>query len=167
MSISMYQASIPVFEHMLGNLSAILDKALAHAEAHKIDPSILVNARLTPTMYPLSRQVQIATDMVKGCAARLAGVEVPRYEDNETSFAELKARIDKTRAFLKTVSSSQIDGSEEKPVTLKFGPREMHFLGRPYLLEFVLPNFYFHLTTTYAILRHHGVDLGKRDFLGG
>jgi len=166
MSLTMYQASIPVFVRLLGNLSAILDKATAHAEAKKIDPAIFVNARLAPDMYPLSRQVQIATDMVKGCAARLAGIDVPSYEDNETTFAELQARITKTVAFIQSVSASQIDGSEEREITLKFGSKEAHFLGQAYLLDFVIPNVHFHLTTTYAILRHNGVEIGKRDYIG-
>jgi hypothetical protein len=162
----MYQASIPCFVRMLGNLSAILDKAAAHAEAKKIDPAVFINARLAPDMFPLSRQVQIATDMVKGCAARLAGIEVPRYEDNETTFAELQARIDKTKAFIQSVNASQIDGSEERQITLKFGSRELSFLGQAYLLDFVLPNFHFHLSMTYAILRHNGVEIGKKDYIG-
>lgn len=166
MSLTMYQASIPVFVRMLGNLSAILDKAAAHAEARKIDPAVFINARLAPDMFPLSRQVQIATDMVKGCAARLAGIEVPRYEDNETTFAELQARIAKTKAFIQSVSASRIDGSEDRQITLKFGSRELSFLGQAYLLDFVVPNFHFHLTTTYAILRHNGVEIGKMDYVG-
>ncbi|MEQ1544355.1 DUF1993 family protein [Methyloglobulus sp.] len=166
MSLNMYQASIPVFIRMLGNLSAILDKALAHAEAKKIDPSIFFNARLTPDMYPLSRQVQIATDMVKGCAARLVGIDVPSYEDNEATIADLQMRIAKTVAFLQSVSAEQINGSEERKVTLKLRGKEVNFIGQPYLLDFVLPNLYFHITTTYAILRHNGVDIGKMDFLG-
>ncbi len=166
MSLSMYQASIPVFIRMLGNLSNILDKAAAHAESRKIDPTIFVNGRLSPDMFPLSRQVQIATDVVKGCAARLGGIEVPSYEDNETTFAELQARIAKTKAFIETVNAEQVDGSEEHPITLKFGSKELHFLGQAYLLDFVLPNFYFHVTTTYAILRQLGVDVGKTDFTG-
>jgi len=166
MSLTMYQASIPVFVRMLGNLSVILDKAAAHAEAKKIDPTIFVNARLAPDMYPLSRQVQIATDMVKGCAARLAGIEVPSYEDTETTFADLQTRITKTVAFLQSVSASQIDGSEDRNITLKFGSKELSFLGQAYLLDFVLPNFHFHLTTTYAILRHNGVAIGKKDYVG-
>jgi len=166
MSLTMYQASIPSFLRMLANLSAILDKAAAHAEAKKIDPSIFVNARLTPSMFPLSRQVQIATDMVKGCAARLAGIEVPSYEDNESSFSELQARIEKTRVFLESVSAGQIDGSEDRKITVKFGSRELNFLGQAYLFDFVIPNFNFHLTTTYAILRHHGVEIGKKDYTG-
>jgi len=166
MSLTMYQASIPVFVRMLGNLSAILDKAAAHAETKKIDPAIFVNARLAPDMFPLSRQIQIATDMVKGCAARLAGIEVPSYEDNETTFADLQERITKTVAFLQSVSASQIDGSEDRKITLKFGSKELNFLGQAYLLDFVLPNFHFHLTTTYAILRHNGVEIGKKDYVG-
>lgn len=167
MSLSMYQASIPVFIRGLGNLSAILDKAATHAEAKKIDPSVFINARLAPDMYPLSRQVQIASDVAKGCAARLAGIEVPSYEDNETTFPELQARIAKTVAFMQSVSPSQIDGSEERPITLKLRGKEVSFLGQPYLLSFVLPNFYFHLTTTYAILRHNGLEIGKPDYIGG
>ena len=166
MSLSMYQASIPVFVRMLSNLSKILDKATAHAELKKIDPTIFVNDRLSPDMFSLSRQVQIATDVAKGCAARLAGIEVPSYEDNETTFAELQARIAKTKAFIETVNAAQVDGSEERPITLKFGSKELHFLGQPYLLDFVLPNFYFHVTTTYAILRQSGVDVGKTDLTG-
>ncbi|MDP2902050.1 MAG: DUF1993 domain-containing protein [Methylovulum sp.] len=166
MSLTLYPASIPVFVRMLGNLSTILDKAAAHAEAKKIDPSIFINARLAPDMYPLSRQVQIATDTVKGCAARLAGIEVPRYEDNETTFPQLQARIAKTLTFIQSVTAEQIDGSEEREITLKFGSTELHFLGQPYLLNFVYPNFHFHLTTTYAILRHNGVALGKMDYVG-
>jgi hypothetical protein len=162
----MYQASIPVFVRMLGNLSALLDKAAAHAEARKIDPAVFITARLAPDMYPLSRQVQIATDLVKGCAARLAGIDVPSYEDNETSFAELSARIAKTLAFLQTVTAAQIDGSEECKITLKFGSQEAHFLGQAYLLDFVYPNFYFHVTTAYAILRHNGLAIGKLDYTG-
>lgn len=166
MSLTLYQASIPSFARMLGNLSAILDKAAAHAETKKIDPAIFINARLAPDMFPLSRQVQIATDMVKGCAARLAGIEVPRYEDTETTFAELQARIAKTQEFLQSVSASQIDGSEDRPITLKFGSKELNFLAQAYLLDFVIPNFHFHLTTTYAILRHNGVEIGKKDYTG-
>ncbi|MEY3808459.1 MAG: hypothetical protein RI893_1435 [Pseudomonadota bacterium] len=166
MSLSMYQASIPSFLRMLENLSAILDKAAAHAEAKKIDPAIFINARLAPNMFPLSRQVQIATDLVKGCAARLAGIEVPCYEDNEITFPELQARITKTMVFLQSVSAAQIDGSEERNITPKFGSRELSFSGQEYLLDFVIPNFHFHLTTTYAILRHHGVEIGKSDYTG-
>lgn len=166
MSLTMYQASIPVFIRMLGNLSTILDKAAAHAEAGEIDQAVFINARLAPDMYPFSRQIQIATDMVKGCAARLAGIEVPGYEDNETTFSDLQARIAKTTAFLQSVSAEQINGSEEREVMLKLRDREIHFLGQPYLLNFVLPNFYFHITVAYSILRHNGVEIGKMDFIG-
>ena len=166
MTMSMYQASIPHFIVMLNNLSKILDKAAAHAEAKKIDLSVFVNARLAPDMFPLSRQIQIATDGVKGCAARLAGVEVPGYPDTESTFPELKARIAKTIDFLKSFKPAQIDGSEEKKIALKVGGQELTFLGQPYLLTFVIPNFYFHVTTAYDILRHNGVDIGKRAFLG-
>jgi hypothetical protein len=166
MSLTMYQASIPVFIRMLGNLSTILDKAAAHAEARKIDPAIFINARLAPDMYPLSRQIQIATDMAKGCAARLAGIDVPSYEDNESTFSDLQARIAKTVAFIQGVSAGQINGSEERTVTLKLRDNEISFLGQPYLLNFVLPNFYFHITTAYVILRHNGVEIGKMDFVG-
>lgn len=166
MALTMYQASIPVFVRMLGNLSSILDKGEAYANAKNIDQSVLVNARLAPDMYPLSRQVQIATDMVKGCAARLAGVDVPSYDDNETTFADLQARVARTMAFLQSVTAEQINGTEERTVTLKIRGKEISFLGQPYLLNFVLPNLYFHVTSTYAILRHNGVDLGKMDFLG-
>lgn len=167
MSLSMYQASVPVLIRMLTNLSAILDKAAAHAEAKKIDPSVFINARLAPDMLPFTFQVQTATDSAKGCAARLAGIEAPSFPDTEASFPELKQRLAKTITFLQSVKAEQIDGSEERNITLKLGSREIHFLGQPYLLTFVLPNFFFHVTTAYAILRHHGVEIGKQDFLGG
>jgi len=162
----MYQASIPVFIRGLNNLSVILDKALAYAENKKIDPSVLLNARLAPDMFALTRQVQIATDGAKGCAARLAGIEIPSFEDNESTFTEVQARIAKTIAFLQTVDASQIDGSEARAVTLKVRGKEATFQGQPYLLSFVLPNFYFHLTTAYNILRHNGLEIGKMDYLG-
>jgi hypothetical protein len=166
MSLSMYQASIPVFIRMLHNLNEILKKAESHATAKRIDQAVFINARLAPDMFPLSRQVQIATDSVKGCAARLSGVEIPSYADTETTFAELKARINKTIDFLKTVSAKQIDGSEEKAINLKVGGMELSFSGQVYLLNFVTPNLYFHITAAYAILRHNGVEIGKMDFLG-
>ncbi len=165
MSLSMYQASVPVLICGFHNLSAILDKAEKYAEAKKIDPAVLVNARLAPDMFPLSRQVQIASDIAKG-VARLADTEVPSYQDTETTFAELKARIAKTVTFLQGISAKQIDGSKEKQIVLKIGQREMEFKGQAYLLSFVLPNFYFHVSIAYAILRHNGLDIGKRDFLG-
>lgn len=166
MSLSMYQASIPVFVRMLRNLSAILDKAVSYAEAKKIDPAIFINARLAPDMFALNRQIQIATDSVKGCAARLAGIEVPSYVDNETTFAELQARIAKTIVFLESVNATQIDGSEDHNISLKIGGQEMNFSGQQYLLYFVLPNFFFHINMAYAILRHNGIEIGKRDYLG-
>lgn len=166
MSIDMYQSSIPVFVKMLGNLSAILVKAATHAETKGIDQSIFINFCLAPDMYPLSKQVQIATDMAKGCAARLAGLEIPSYEDNETMFADLQARIAKTVAFIQTVTPGQINGKEDLAVSFKIRGTERSFIGLPYLLNFVLPNLYFHITTTYAILRHNGVELGKLDYLG-
>lgn len=166
MSISMYLASIPPILRALTNLRAILEKAAAHAEARKIEPSVLINARLYPDMFPLSRQVQIATDNAKGAASRLAGTEPPKYEDNESTFPELVARIDKTIALLETFKPGQIDGSEDKTITLPMHDRTLTFKGMPYLLDYVLPNIYFHVTTAYDILRHNGVEIGKKDFLG-
>ncbi len=162
----MYTASLPVFLHVLENLSAILKKGQADAEARKIEENVFTTARLSPDMFPLSRQVQIACDIVKGGAARLAGVEIPSFEDKETTFAELQERIAKTVAFLKTITAGQVDGAEEKDITLKVGGNDMRFKGQPYLLQFVLPNLYFHSMATYAILRHNGVNVGKMDFLG-
>lgn len=167
MSLSMYQSSIPIFIHMLGNLRNILQKGADHATNKNFDPSVLINSRLAPDMFALARQVQIATDMVKGCAARLAGVEPPKYEDNETSFDELVARIDKTISFLKEFSPAQIDNTEAKEITLALRTRTLNFDGKTYLQHFVIPNMYFHITTTYNILRHNGVELGKQDFIGG
>jgi len=166
MPLSMYQASIPTFIHGLNNLSAILTKAVAYAESKKIEPSVLINARLAPDMFPLVRQVQIASDIVKGGAARLAAIAVPSYADTEVTFPELQERIAKTIAFLQTIQAEQIDGGEERPINLKVGGNEMRFHGQAYLLYFVIPNFYFHITTAYAILRHNGVNIGKTDFLG-
>jgi uncharacterized protein len=166
MSISMFQASVPPIIRALTNLRAILEKAAAHAEARRIDPSVLVSARLYPDMYPLSRQVQIATDMAKGGASRLAGKEIPRYEDNEYTFPELIARLDKTIALLEAFKPDEMDGSEEKTITLQLHERTLTFKGQQYLLDYVLPNVYFHATTAYAILRHNGVDIGKKDFIG-
>ena len=166
MSLSMYQASVPVFIRMLTNLSAVLKKGEAHAQGKKIDPAVFTGARLAPDMFPLVRQVQIATDQVKGCGARLAGMEVPKYEDNEQSFADLYARIDKTIAFLKSVKPEQINGSEDRNVQLPVRDKTITIKGQDYLFERVYPNFFFHVTTAYAILRHNGVDIGKGDFLG-
>ncbi|MDX8128032.1 DUF1993 domain-containing protein [Methylomonas sp. OY6] len=166
MSNLIYAAAIPPLIKSLTNLRAILEKAIAYAEAKKIDPAVLVSARLYPDMYPLSRQVQIATDVAKGAASRLAGTEPPKYEDNETTFPELLARLDKTIALLQSLSPEQINGSEDKTILLPLHDRSMEFKGLTYLTDFVLPNVYFHVTTTYAILRHNGVEIGKKDFLG-
>ncbi|NWL77684.1 DUF1993 domain-containing protein [Pseudomonas taiwanensis] len=167
MSLSMYEASIPVLARMLGNLSNILKKAEANAQARGIDPKVFIESRLAPDMYALARQVQIASDMAKGCAARLAGVDVPSWADTETTFEELQARIAKTQMFIKDIDASKLDGSEDRTVVLKMRSGDMSFSGRDYLLGFALPNFYFHITAAYAILRHNGVDVGKMDFLGG
>jgi hypothetical protein len=167
MTISMYNASVPVFVRMLINLSAILDKGAQHAQAKKFESDILVQSRLAPDMFPLSRQVQIAGDIAKGCAARLSGAEPPKYEDNEKTLPELKARIEKTIAYLQTFEPKQIDGTEDKTIQLPLRGQTMTFKGLPYLLNFVLPNVYFHVTAAYLILRHNGVDVGKQDFIGG
>jgi uncharacterized protein len=167
MSQSMYTNSVPVFIHALKNLSAILDKGAAFAASRNIDPSVLVNSRLAPDMFPLSRQIQIVSDTVKGAGARLASVENPRYEDNEATFEELQARITKTITFLETLTRAQIDGTEEKQIKLQAGPTEYEFKGLQYLNHWVFPNLYFHAVTAYNILRHNGVELGKRDFLAG
>jgi hypothetical protein len=166
MSLSMYQASVPAFLQMLNNLSAILAKAEAHARSRRIDPEVLLNYRLAPDMFPFIRQIQIAADLAKGAAARLAGVEVPRHDDTEKTFADLKARITNTATFVESIQPSDIDGSEDRDITLTLGEHTMNFKGQPYLVNFVLPNFYFHCTTAYLILRHCGVELGKRDFIG-
>lgn len=166
MSISMYQASVPRFANMLRNLDAILAKAQAHATARKIEPTVLLTARLFPDMFPLLKQVQIATDHAKGAVARLAGAEVPKYEDTEQSFEELMARLAKTIAFVESFAAAQIDGSEERQIELKAGGRELSFQGLTYLLGYALPNFHFHLVTAYNILRHNGVEIGKRDYIG-
>jgi uncharacterized protein len=166
MTISMYQASAPRFVHTLNALSAILSKAEAHAEAKKIDPLALTAFRLFPDMLPMTRQVQIASDSAKGCMARLAGVENPKFEDTEQTFAELKARIAKTVDFVSGFTPAQIDGTEERDVVLKIGGKDVTFKGMQYLLGFAYPNFYFHVTTAYNMLRHNGVELGKKDFLG-
>ncbi|MBY0445323.1 MAG: DUF1993 domain-containing protein [Burkholderiales bacterium] len=167
MSISMYTASVPVFKQLLTALADVLAKAEAHAEARKIDPAVLLQTRLYPDMFPLVRQVQIACDFAKSVPARLAGVEVPAYEDNEQSFAELQARITKTLALINELSAEQIDGSEALEIVLRPGtPKEKKLDGQTYLLAYGLPQFFFHVTTTYALLRHNGVEIGKRDFMG-
>lgn len=166
MTISMYQASIPVSIRALNNLANILEKGAAYAETKKIDPSVLINSRLSPDMLPLSKQVQIASDIVNRGAARLALIEAAKFEDNETTFSQLIDRVHKTISQLNTFKPEQIDGSEEKEITLQMRDNTLSFQGMPYLLYFVLPNLYFHVTTAYDILRHCGVELGKQDFLG-
>lgn len=166
MPISMYQASVPRFVHMLGNLSAMLEKAEAHVDARKVDPTALINFRLFPDMFPFSRQIQVTCDVSKGAIARLAGVEVPKHEDVEQTFAELRARIAKTVGFIQTIRPEQVDGSEDKDIVVKLGKQEYRFKGMQYLLNYAYPNFYFHVTTAYNILRHNGVELGKKDFVG-
>jgi len=165
-SISMYRASVPVFTRVLKNLDVILDKAAVYATEKKIDPSVLLNSRLAPNMFALTRQVQIITDQIKGCVSRLASVEVPRYEDNETTFADLKARLEKTLAYIGTFKPEQIDGTEDKDITLTLGGTTRQFKGLDYLLNSATMHVYFHYTTAYAILRHNGLELGKRDYLG-
>jgi uncharacterized protein len=167
MSFSMSKASLPALEMGLNALSGVLDKAQAFATAKKVDPSVLLNFRLAPDMFPFSRQVQIATDLAKNGASRLAGVEAPRYEDNETTIDQLKARLAKTVAYLKTLPAAKIDAAADTEITFPLGPEHKgHMKGDDYLNHFVLPNVYFHLTAAYAILRHCGVEIGKEDFLG-
>ena len=166
MSISMYEISIPVLTRGLTNLSAILDKAAAHAAAKKFDSAVLASSRLFPDMHPLVRQVQIACDTAKGAAARLAEVEVPKHEDTEVTFAELKTRIAKTVDFLKTISAAQVKDAESRSIEIKFPNGAWKFTGIDYLTGFVLPNFYFHSSMVYALLRKAGVEVGKGDFLG-
>lgn len=162
----MYQASAPRFVNILRNLSAIIEKAEAHCAAKKIEPSALTTARLYPDMFPFTRQVQIACDTAKGAVARLAGVDIPKHEDTEQTFAELKARIAKAIDFVESVSAARIDGSEDKDIVLQMRSGERRFKGMQYLLGHAYPNFYFHVTTAYNILRHNGVELGKADFIG-
>ena len=162
----MYQASAPRFANTLKNLSAILDKAKAHAEAKKIDEQVLTSMRLFPDMFALARQVQIACDTAKGAVARLAGVEIPKHEDTEKTFDELKERIAKTLAFIASVKAAQIDGTEDKEIVLKLQGKDVPTKGMTYLLGRAWPNFYFHVTTAYNILRHNGVEIGKGDFIG-
>ena len=166
MKLSMYQASVTAFTRQLNNLVAILDKGAAHADAKKIDPKVLINSRLFPDMFPLVRQIQIATEAARSGAARLAGVEVPAQEDNETTFPELVARIRKTVAYLETLKAEQFDGSEDRTITWQTRSSTKTMQGLPYLQNHILPNLYFHITTAYNILRHSGVELGKQDFLG-
>jgi hypothetical protein len=166
MSITMHSASVPIFVRMFGNLVKWLDKAEAHAAAKKFDVSVLLNARLAPDMLPLTRQIQIASDGAKLCIARLAGVEAPKFEDDEKTIADLKARVAKTLAFIESVPAAQINGTEDKDITVPRREGPWIVKGEPYLKTYALPNFFFHVTTTYALLRHNGVELGKADYLG-
>ena len=166
MNISMYQASAPRFVNMLKNLSAILDKAQAHLDAKKVDPTVLTSYRLYPDMLTMAHQVQIACDTAKGAAARLAGVDIPKYEDTEQTLADLKARIAKTIEFIGTIKPAQIEGTEDREIVLKIRGQDVKYTGMQYLLGFAHPNFYFHVTTAYDILRHNGVEIGKRDYIG-
>ncbi len=166
MPITMYQASVPPAIRALENLITVLKKGAEHAEAKKIDPSVLLSTRLFPDMFPLSRQVQIASDIVRRGLARLADQEAPAIEDNETTFEDLIARVHHTIDYLKTFTPDQIDGTEQKSISLPIRDTTLTFEGLPYLVSFILPNLYFHTTTTYDILRHCGVELGKMDFLG-
>jgi uncharacterized protein len=167
MPISMYSASVPVFVKTLGNMLVWLDKASAHAEAKKFDPSVYMTLRLAPDMLPLPAQVRIAADSAKGCTARLAGVEVPVFEDNETSVDELRERIRRTLAYIETVPAAAIEGSEQRDIAIPARNRDpRRFKGEQYLKHYALPNFFFHATMLYALLRHNGVEVGKGDFLG-
>lgn len=167
MTIAMYDASVPVIKQMLGGLSDVLAKAEAHAAARKIDPAALLQARLSPDMFPLVRQVQIACDFGKSVPSRLAGVDVPAYEDSEQSFEELRARIARTLAFIDGIAPAGFEGSEAVEIVLRSGtPKERRIAGQAYLLNYGLPQFFFHVTTAYALLRHNGVEIGKKDYMG-
>jgi len=166
MNISMYQATVPRFVNILGNLSRIIDKAQAHVDGKKIAADVLPDYRLFPDMLPMSKQVQIACDTAKGVVCRLAGVDIPVFEDNEKTLAELKERIEKTIAFVKTMTPAQLDGTEDKEIVIKRADKETRYNGMQFLLGHAIPNFYFHVATTYNILRHNGVEIGKRDYLG-
>jgi hypothetical protein len=167
MPLTMHSASVPIFVRMLGNIETWLDKAQAHAEAKKFDPSVYLAARLAPDMLPFTRQIQIASDNAKGCVARLAGVEIPKYEDNEATIDELRQRIRKTIDFMKSVPAEKFEGADARDIEVPRRAGEpLRFKGEAYLKHFALPNFFFHVTTAYALLRHYGVDLGKADYLG-
>jgi len=167
MSLSMYQATVPPFRAMLKNLQAVMAKAEAHCEARKIDPAAFLNSRLYPDMLPFTAQVQIASDNVKGAAGRLSGAEIPKFEDDEKSFPELQARIDKTIAFLDTLKEAQFEGADQRDIVLQLRDRKLDFKGAAYLTQWAIPNVYFHITTAYALLRHGGVEIGKKDYLSG
>jgi hypothetical protein len=166
-SLTMHQASSAVMIRMLKNLARILAKAESHATAAKIDPKDFMEARLAPDMFPLTRQIQVASDAAKFCAARLSGATPPSWPDTEASFAELQARIATTISYLESVPAAAIDGTEDKTITVTLRGKPVEFTGRSYLLNFAMPNFMFHVTTAYAILRHKGVEIGKADYLGG
>lgn len=166
MTISMYQASVPPFIRALNNLAAILEKGAAHAQARKVDEAVLLNSRLYLDMFPLTRQVQIATDTARSGAGRLASADFPSYEDKEVTFPDLVQRVRNTVTYLETLKPAQIDGSEEKTITWQTRSSSKSMAGLPYLMSHLLPNLHFHVTTAYAILRHNGVELGKKDFLG-
>ncbi|MGH8120925.1 MAG: DUF1993 domain-containing protein [Gammaproteobacteria bacterium] len=166
MSLSMYQASVPVLTRALKNLDGVLRKGEAFAEAKTIDPAVLINDRLAPDMFPLARQIQMATDIARRGVARLAGVEPSKFEDTEKTFADLHDRINRSITFLESFQPQQIDGTENKPLVVEIRNKQVNFTGREMLLNFTLPNVFFHCTTAYAILRHNGVDLGKPDYLG-
>jgi hypothetical protein len=166
MKISMYTMAVEQPARMLTNLSTLLDKGVAHAQAKKFEPGVLVNSRIAPDMFPLSRQVQIACDMLKNGIARLAGQDAPRFEDNEQTMEELKARVAKTIDYVKSVPAAAFEGSEDRDIKIPLRDRTLEMKGLPYLNGFVLPNFYFHVTMTYALLRHNGVAIGKPDFMG-
>jgi len=163
---SIYEILVPSANRFLGSLDKMLDKAADFAKRKEIDASVLLTARLAPDMFPLTRQIQIAADMVKGGAARLSGSEIPKFEDNETTVAELKARIAKTLAFVNGIAADKFEGGEKRDILLQMRRGDLRFVGGDYLRDFVLPNLYFHVTTAYAILRHNGVELGKQDYLG-
>ena len=167
MSLSMYTATVPPYRAMLKNLSAVIAKAEAHCEGKKIDPNAFLASRLYPDMLPFTAQVQIASDNIKGAAGRLSGAEIPKFEDNEKSFADLQGRIDKTIAFLDSLKESQFDGAAERQIVLQLRDRKVEFKGADYLLQWANPNVYFHVTTAYALLRHGGVEIGKKDYLSG
>jgi uncharacterized protein len=165
MSSAMYNASVPVFRQMLSALASIIDKTIAHADAKKIDQAVYAGARLYPDMFPFSRQIGVATDFAKGASARLAGVEVPKFEDTEVTLADLKARLQKTIDFIGTLNPEQFAGAETRDITIQLRAGPTVFKGQPYLLHYAMPNFYFHVTTAYAILRHNGIEIGKPDFI--
>jgi len=165
MSPSLYDASVPVFRQLLSSLDAIIDKTIAHAEAKKIDQAVYATARLYPDMFPFTKQITVATDFAKGASARLAGVEVPKFEDAETTLGDAKARLKKTQDFIATLKPAQFEGAETRDITIQLRPGPTIFKGKAYLLHYAMPNFYFHTTTAYAILRHNGIEIGKPDFI--